>query len=792
MLSIKRYALYAFLGWMLTAFCVAGIPASAAEAGPKITIQSEEGFGGLFKSNEWIPLKISLTSDQDISGELVVQTAVPFSGTRISRVQQVDLPAGTTKVVTFGIEGDSFSKNNNEIRFYEGSAESGEYIPFASGTPYLQSASVRGTLIGVLAADPDTMNFLAALNGNANQAVIAPLKGSDIPKEAALLGSLDVLVMNNYPADSLTKEQVEAIRSWVDGGGSLVLAGGQGYPKTAKGFEDLSPVEYKGSTDVSSLPNVAKAGGKPLALGEPFPVSEATLKKGAKAEIAEGSLPLFASWSVGKGKVYYAAYDPAMTPLQGWSGHPEVWSGLLREEISANPGSLGQGGMRSGSNPIFNISYLLDYFPSLTLPPFSMLFWLLLGYAVLVAPVLYYVLKKIDKREWAWGLIPLIAVLASGAVYMTGTSGKSSVRSHTLSFVELDGKGRALNATASALFVPRGGTYNVSLPAGTFVSVSREDGLISGGQGGQSNRQLVRVKQDATEVKLRDMTHRSLAKLWLGETVLPEFGAIKIESSYDAQGRLTGKVTNETNTDLNKAAILSAGKVYRIGDLPQGKTVQIPAADVAVYTGDYGSSLYPPTGNKEDYLLERQRGMINYYMDSLSSRGKNTFIGWSEEPLDQGQYEVNGKTPQTDRLNLVAQSFVPEFEQNGEVSIPFGVTEARITEVTAQEWGTEGANRVNMSSGEMTLEYTLPDLGDIRVSRLTVRSTYPGDKTTVSIWNQEVGKWEKFDLGAKFEADLTKKASAYVRSRTVKIKIAAGEWTYFDLPEISLKGKQKR
>lgn len=790
--SVKRYVMYACLGWMLAAFCVAGIPVSAAAAEPKITVQSEEGFGGLFKSNEWIPLKISLTSDRDISGELVVQTEVPFTGTRISHVQQVELPAGTTKVVTFGIEGDSFSKNNNEIRFYQGSAESGKYIPFSSGTPYLQRASVRGTLIGVLAADPDTMNFLAALNGNVNQAVVAPLKGSDIPNEAALMGSLDVLVMNNFPADSLTKEQTEAIRSWVDRGGSLVLAGGQGYPKTAKGFEDLSPVEYKGSADVSSLPNVAKAGGKPLSLNEPFPISEASLKTEAKADIAEGDLPLFASWSVGKGKVYYAAYDAAMAPLQGWAGHPEVWNRLLREEISANSGSMGHGGMGYGSNLASNISYLLDYFPSLTLPPFSALFWLLLGYAVLVAPVLYYILKRIDKREWAWGLIPLIAVLASGAVYMTGTSGKSNLRSHTLSFVELDGKGRALNSTASAIFVPRGGTYNVALPAGTFVSVTREDGLLSGGQAGQSNRQLVRVKPDTTEVKLRDMTHRSLAKLWMGETILPEFGVIKINSSYDDQGRLTGTVTNETHTDLKKAAILSAGKVYQIGDLPPGKTVQIPAGTGVVNTGDYGSTLYPPTGNKEDYLLQRQRGMINQYMSSGSAWTKHTFIAWNEEPLEQEPYEVNGKSPQSDRLNLVTQFFAPSFEQGGSVSIPYGMIGARITEVTAKDWGTEGSNRVNMSNGEMTLEYTLPDLGDLQISRLMIRSTYPGDKTTILIWNEDLEKWEKIDLGAKFEADLTKKAEAYVRGGVMKVKITAAEWTYFDLPEISLKGKHSR
>ncbi|MMZ67031.1 hypothetical protein D1872_295730 [compost metagenome] len=60
------------------------------------------------------------------------------------------------------------------------------------------------------------------------------------------------------------------------------------------------------------------------------------------------------------------------------------------------------------------------------------------------------------------------------------------------------------------------------------------------------------------------------------------------------------------------------------------------------------------------------------------------------------------------------------------------------------------------------------------------------------IWNEDLEKWEKIDLGAKFEADLTKKAEAYVRGGVMKVKITAAEWTYFDLPEISLKGKHSR
>ncbi|GJM75462.1 hypothetical protein HMSSN036_76780 [Paenibacillus macerans] len=120
---------------------------------------------------------------------------------------------------------------------------------------------------------------------------------------------------------------------------------------------------------------------------------------------------------MGQGKVIYAAYDVAMEPLNAWSGHPGLWFSVLQLDLTS-----GTGKPEGSKSELFSgIDGLLDYFPSVTLPPFSLLIWLLLGYAVLVAPLLYYILKKLDKREWAWALIPLIAVAASGGIYMAGT-----------------------------------------------------------------------------------------------------------------------------------------------------------------------------------------------------------------------------------------------------------------------------------------------------------------------------------------------------------------------------------
>lgn len=762
-------------------------PARAADK-PSITIESELGFNGNVKLGEWNPLTITLTSSADISGELVVGAQIPYTGGSTTHIQAVDLPAGSPKKVTFAVLGNRFDQYNNSIRFYEGTAESGKMIPFAAGSSYLETIPKNGTLVGTLAADPDSLNFLRTLNGSGGNVTVVPLDKEQVPADGTLLSSLDVLLINDYSADTLGKGRTGAIRSWVHKGGTLILSGGAGYPKSAKGFEDLSPVDYAGNTSVSELPELEQLGGKKLPLDRPFPVSAAKLKEGAAAIAQFDSEPLIASWSVGQGKVIYAAYDVAMEPLNAWSGHPGLWFSVLQLDLTS-----GTGKPEGSKSELFSgIDGLLDYFPSVTLPPFSLLIWLLLGYAVLVAPLLYYILKKLDKREWAWVLIPLIAVAASGGIYMAGTSGGSSVQTHTFNIMELDGKGRAERTTASALFVPRGGDYDVELPAGTYVSVKREDGLLAGGQNQEPNLQSIRVQADRTTVKLKGMTHRSFAKLWMDQPEDREFGAVSVEAGFDGQGRLQGTVTNRTDADLSDAALIVGKKVFLLGELPKQQSVPIASGSMMVHYDDYGGSLFPYSGSstrRNNVLLERQRGLVNSYLNVLFEQDKYLFIAWSKEQLSD--YKVNGKSVKSDQLNMWVQRFEPALGQNGEMYLPYGFAAGRVLNVTSSQWSEEGSGRVNMAPGEMQIEYRLPVAPNPAYSQLSIaiRQQDKGTRTTAAIWNAEKEAWRELNW-KNGEVKFADQANQYLQNGTnLRIRITAEEWTSFDIPELSLQGR---
>ena len=127
----KTWMLLPMVALLIVATLSLSIPAGNVYAdGAKIGIQSEMGYQGKIKHEKWNPLKLTLTSDRDISGDVVVQIQnYNGFGYQTSYVQQVDLPKDTPKEVVIGIPGAVLNKDNNQILFYEGSYTKGKQVP---------------------------------------------------------------------------------------------------------------------------------------------------------------------------------------------------------------------------------------------------------------------------------------------------------------------------------------------------------------------------------------------------------------------------------------------------------------------------------------------------------------------------------------------------------------------------------------------------------------------------------------------------------------------------------------
>lgn len=748
--------------------------------GPKIGIQTELGYKGNIKQEKWNPLKLTLTSDRDISGDIVLRVYnTNGMGQEAAYVQHVELPKDTPKEITVGIPGFSYNKDNNEITFYEGSYKNGKPISFASGKNYIQKSAMISGMVGVLSDDQDTMNFLSALNGKGSSVVTIPMTAEDISSDPMLLNGLDVLVINNFASDTLSKPKQESIVKWVKSGGTLVLSGGAGYSKTAAPFEDIAPVKLTGTMAVEALPELQKLGGKPLKLDGEFTITKAEPVKDAVVDSQTAGAPLFASRSTEQGKVWYAAYDVAMEPVSSWAGHSAVWGSILRSELPLS------NNMYYGSM-IDNLSYVLDYFPSLQMPSFQILMWMLIIYALIVAPALYFILKKADKREWAWFMIPLIAIIASGTVYVIGSADKTEEMAHTINIMELDGKGSAAKSTASAFFTPSSGDYELEFPKHTYLKTQRAGGAFGGGLA--ENKNYIRVEEEQTKLELKGMPQWSLAKVWAESPVTEKIGQLTLDLKLDDKGQMTGTVTNETTNDLKEVVLVIGGKAHKLGDITRKSSADVPVSGksvVKVMGGDLSNILYPYTQNDPN---NRQREILTTYSYRTNTAIKDAYVfGWSEDDLTN--YKLKGKDVQSDQLNFWIQPVSLEWGQNGTVNIPYGFLIPEVTQANAPTFFVN-PHGVEIAQGTMIAEFPLMSATDVKYSEFSIKGTKLSGGMTMEIWNAADNVWEPLpnNKGVFTVKDNPEK---YIVDKRIRFSVTAKDQGMFQMPELSLKGEVK-
>lgn len=762
------------------------IPNAVYADGPSITIKTDLGYNGKMKNGKWNPVKITLTSDTDISGDIVIQNNDNYLGSA-SYVQHVELPQNTPKEVIIGIPGSVYNKDNNQVRFYKDSVEDGKNIPFSSGKSYIEGYPVDGAVIGVLSDDPDTMNFMNVLRSDGYDLNIIPMKPEGIPEDPMLLDGLDVLVINRFSSDTLSELQISGISGWVKSGGTLVLAGGAGFPKTAAAFADLSPVEYKGTFSVSSLPEIVALGGKPLNLEGELTLSNVQPVQDSQVLYQAEDKPLFVTRQVEQGNVLYAAYDLAMTPIASWNGHPKVWSNLLKEDLPLNNQN---GMMMSPSNQLNNLGYILNYFPSLKMPGFSGLVWMLLIYVVVVAPVLYWILRKADKREWAWWIIPLIAIIASGAVYTVGSADKTKELAHTLNILELNGKGSSTTTSATAFFTPRSGDYTLEFPKNTQIRLQR-DGLGSNG----ADSSFIEVSSQETKVDLLNMPQWSLAKMWAQQSDNRQVGQLNVSLTLNDKGNVEGAVINETTSDLTKVVLVVGAKVYELGDLSKNEKIDIlkttTGKNLNLMGGNIGMLLYPYTNTNNGNSFNRERELLMNYVPYTSWFEKGAYIiAWSNDPIFT--YTHEGKAISSNQLNLWAQPITIDLIQSSTINIPFGYISPNMTQVNAGSWNQDTNGMINMSQGVASFEYALPQLDKEAVyEELTLRGTNVGQNTEFKIWNEKKLDWEVV-VWSSGGYTINKDVDQYLMNgKILRLTVSAKDQTTFILPELRLKGKVK-
>lgn len=776
--ALSTYIRYILaVGFLFILVCTGNLPVTYGQ--DRVEMSVETGFNGEVKYGSWAPIRITLTNNGSaIQGNVHLDVDRNANdGDWTGTVEaHVDLPQGTTKTLTLLAPSERVQAGQKLVFTADGSKVTEANVRVNQLGPYEMT-------VGVLSTSPEAGKFLHGLKmGGGNRAPhIYELQPDVIPEVGIGLSSLDVLVLNNFPAETLNVNQVEAVKNWVARGGTLILGGGPGYEKSAQAFQELSPVDVSGTTTIDAVDvfQRQKEYGAELKFTSPLTVSEGTLRPDAKALVAQDGLPIVASKAWREGDVIYTAYNLTAPPIADWNGNAVWWESFLSgsrqyvTQFDRFPWSLRQS---------------VDYNPSLQLPSPGGMAIAFLIYVLLVGPVLYLLLRRFDKRGWAWGVIPLCAVLVAFGVYTYGAEKRSeAVMVHDVQVVKLYPDDFAELRGASAVFVPEGGTYTLRLPNTVFAWPGRSD--VTTTTAGDWNDSRVHITPEGTDVTFEKVEFWSLRKAYVEGYV--NGGQIAANLTMEGE-RVVGTVTNETKWDLRDAHVLAGGQMSAIGGLKKGETKQIDVKLDPVpvrHPGLLSRQLLPTAGGKADefrreVMLLQYLEHEGYHLQPFPSQVQ--LMGWTEQPVYEST--VAGRTSDQYSLSLVIAPLEIRPDKDGKVVYPKGsIIPAVVATSGAVDIMPEGFN-ILQGTGSVTFRFDLNVEENVTLDKLNVE--LQGAVSKVEWFNWKAGEWEETNGHSDQSLD------EYVSGTgEVLVKVSrdqAGSDQFYPFPVLEAEGKVVR
>lgn len=555
--------LVAALGLVIAALGPLTGPAAAVDAP---TMEARILLGGHARVGSWVAISVHLkNTGPAVTGELRLAGGTQGQ-TRFGTL--VDLPTQSDQVYVLYAQPPAFGSELS--------------VALVDGDRTVVSAKAPFTLhdpaqlvVAVIAEHPERIVGSINLLPNQNQVapVIVSIAPEDLPERVEALGSIDRIVWQDVDSERLSNRQRDALRGWVAGGGRLILAGGTVGPKAFSAFPDtLLPYRPVVTTDAPAASLSGLLGALPPTATTLPALSGALI--GGRALATVGGQVVAAERAYGSGSVTLIGFDPSAD----WIAKTDTAKNLWRRLLPART---------SGGLSFFDDNMLVQavsQLPALALPPLGGLLALLGAYILLIGPINYLVLRRLDRREWAWVTMPiLIGVFAVGAYAFGAALRGSEVIVNEVAIVR--GAPGATDGTAQVyvgVFSPSRTVYQVSVPGGALLSTP-STGDVFGGSG--TGNALDVLQGDPARVRDLAVGFGSLRTIRAETAVaVPLIQAdLRLEG-----GHLKGTIKNASTQRLETPAVVLGQTVAILKDLEPGAEATV---DVVVQNVQNGPSL---------------------------------------------------------------------------------------------------------------------------------------------------------------------------------------------------------
>lgn len=614
-------------------------PMTTTFAAPDLHVSVKTGLDQKTKEGKGAPIVFTIENKGTaFTGDLIVNTGEGSAG-GLGQSISLAVGEGERQTVTMIVDafqdprtyGYSVKKN---IFFYENGWRTGEEIKH-SGTQLITSATLpeQTLFIAGLADNIDRLSSFKDLNLKGREGTqLLNLTKQDqppLPAEKGGWDAVDIIAVDGFSIADLSRKQQDAMLEWVQAGGTLLIGGSQNISAEAGIFSSLLPLDMKESKEF-----------KPSLFNDKFKDSV----PGFKAELLpEGNILLqhedtilAATHHVGSGMVLQTSFSIGSESFRTSAGVKAFWTELLNKS--------GQQ-LKQRTSPmyytpptqdlLFTVGETNEIFPSFRVST-PLLFGIIVVYIILVIPILYFLLRKKDKREHAWWIIPVIAVVVSFAIFAYGGKdrlGKSQLQHSAVYLIEPDNS--LSGYFAESLLTDKSGEFAFSIQKPTTVTTNSTMNPIFGSSIPAHENAI--LEKGATEEMLsfRNLGFWNVASIF-GQTELEAIGSFDANLKLEDK-QLTGTITNNFPFSVNDVSILSGSKTIELGSIRAGETLNVKKEVKATALGARNSSQYgylnPVANNHEDLMKMRKEGLSTFSSIHMNDSLKPTLSATADTQI---------------------------------------------------------------------------------------------------------------------------------------------------------------
>ena len=619
------------------------------------------GLQGNYRAGAPVPVEISIESEKDFEGlGRIIIPANPDYGLEATAYEKnVLLSAKTRKTVTLSV----FSESGNALFYLQMENAKGKIL---IDTPIRMNNSRGGTnaLMGVLSEDYPALQYFDRVTISTNyydgSIQLLELDTDAVPDQASGLGALSYLLINSYDTSRLSPEQYAAIREWVRQGGVLIVGTGADYKQTLSAFTDdllsgdvsgmrqgvIEPLRQSADVSATSTETAEPAETvEALAYGDRDGLLDLLLADGDKVDTVFTDSSLVWEKDYGSGRVVLTAFNLGMEPYCSASWIKQTTRTLL-ESVTEGSAAVHLMNVNYGGNSGYGETTMQGLYQSKR--PHAGRIILILALFLVSAPLMYLLLKKLDKREWLWWIMPLTAVVFTAVILIANSDLRitdpieTSITLLTQSKEDPDSMQQSVSLSllvpsASKTTVPLDGSLSEIYPSRQF----------SYGFGAEDNKKYKNAIGETADGYLLSITNRetfgSNSFQFVHTPKEAYRGTLTTDYTFHTSG-FAGTLTNDTGYDLKGVVVFAGGRAVCLGDMKAGERKSFTEKENQSAGGYDYFSFYSVGKLTEDELLDiRLRDVYdNYLNQSLGMGSYNSLFSGSQSAGGGGYSYMTG------------------------------------------------------------------------------------------------------------------------------------------------------